>query len=107
MNVDLCLLSCALDLDLGNTRMHEPLFHDLADLDILVQERRVIFLRKPPGIPCFYNPEPKPDRMNLLSYDASVNDNYAESISVIWLVLFLITFPRPIARALMRFMVTP
>jgi len=71
MDIDLCLLPRPFDFNFGHARVHKPLFHDLAYLDILMQENGVIFLRIPPRVPRFYDPEPEPCRMYFLTHDAS------------------------------------
>ena len=107
MDIDLRLLAGALDLDLGDPGMRQPLFHNAPDLDVLVQQRRIVLLCVPARVPCFDDPEPKPDRMYFLTHSASRVYVYADRTSVIWLVLFLIMFPRPMARARSRFIATP
>src|SRR5882757_3473211 len=62
-------LGRALDDDLGDTRLRQALAQHLADADVLVEHRGVLFaLGVPAGIPGPVDAEPQADRIDLLTH---------------------------------------
>jgi hypothetical protein len=68
VDVDLRLIRGALDLDLGNARMVEPLLQEVADLDVLVEELGVLPPGEPARVPALDDAEAKTLRMYFLSH---------------------------------------
>src|SRR5215467_13704300 len=70
VDVDLQLVRRALDLDLRHTGVREPLLERVAQLEILVQELRVVLVGEPARAPGLIEPEPEAVRMNFLAHYA-------------------------------------
>src|SRR3954453_3425050 len=73
VDVDLELVRRALDLDLRDARVREALLQAVAQLEIFVQQLRVVLVGEPARAPGLVEPEPKPVRMNFLTHYKSVS----------------------------------
>src|SRR5262245_54996825 len=70
VDVDLQLVGGALDLDLRDARVREALLEAVAQLEILVQQLRVVLVGEPARAPGLVEPEPKAVRMDFLTHYA-------------------------------------
>src|SRR5581483_3954465 len=71
VDVDLQPVDGALGLDLRHAGMREALLEGLAQIEILVQQLGVVAVRVPARPPRFVEPEPEPERVNLLAHSYS------------------------------------
>src|SRR5262249_54782465 len=68
VDVDLQLVGGALDLDLRDAGVREALLQAVAQLEVLVQQLRVVLVGEPPRAPGLVEPEPEAVRMNFLTH---------------------------------------
>src|SRR5262249_11019167 len=71
VDVDLQLVRGALGLDLRHACVREPLLERRTQIEILVQQLRVVAVRVPPPSPRLVESEPESKRMNLLAHSYS------------------------------------
>src|SRR6202035_1427104 len=71
VDVDLQLVGGALRLDLRDAGVREPLLERLPQVDVLVQQLRVVSIGVPARAPRLVEPEPESDRVNLLAHKCS------------------------------------
>ena len=84
-----------LDLHLGHAGGIEPFLERPADLQVLVEQQRVVTLRKPSGIPVLDDPEPQTQRIDFLTH---VYPSFSLRTTVMWLVRLWMRAIRPCAR---------
>src|SRR5204862_6043610 len=65
------LAEVARDLEAADARVREPLLDELANRDVLRQERRVLLVVVPLRSPRARHPEPEPARVDLVSHASS------------------------------------
>src|SRR5258708_17843441 len=106
MNIDLGLVGHPLDLDPRDAGVVEAPLDKVAQLQILVQQRRVVVRRVPLGIPTLDDAEPQPARMRFLSHGAPYEAR-SSTTTVRWLVRLRIGVECMCARASDRFQVGP
>src|SRR5262245_584832 len=85
IDVDLLLIGRALDLDLVDPRVVQAFLDELTCADVVVQERRVFFLREPTRLPAFENAQAKPFGMHLLAHPV-FSYCFSSTTTVKWLV---------------------
>src|SRR4030095_1330233 len=108
VDVDLGLVGRALDVDLRDPRMVQALLQEVADLDVLVEEVRVLPTGEPARIPRLDDTAAEPLRMDLLSHaQASAPFRRSSTTTVMGLLRLKIGVAGPCAGGVKRFPVGP
>src|SRR4051812_7406406 len=102
---DAGLLRRALDDDLRDAGLSEARAQVFLQLQILMEELRVIAAGEPAAVPGPVDTDPQADRIDLLThyFDSSAASARSRTITVRVLHFFSIRTPRPLARAAKRF----
>src|SRR5208282_458347 len=106
VNVYFGLVGHPLDFNPRDAGVIEPLLDEVAQLQILVQQLRVVVARVPSGVPALDDAEAKPARMYFLSH-MRPQDARSSTITVRWLVRLWIGVACMCARVSDRFQVGP
>src|SRR5258706_3413189 len=103
-DADRDLVALALDRDLGDARLVEPLLEVALDEQVFAQQLGVVALREPARVPGLHDAEPQPDWMRFLAHQS---DSLVATVTETWLMRFRIGVARPCARGSQRLSVGP